>query len=284
MRASRGHQATLCAHLFGATMKHMSENKFRPNLSVSNPTIDSQLRHHSVRSYSNKPVDQDLLDAVIAAAQAPSTWQNGNNWSLIVVKDYDTRKALMDLTGRNPFMVEAPIFLVWVADMSRSAAAAQAFNEPFVGPDFLDTLLVPTVDAALAAQNAAVAAESLGLGICFVGGIRSETEAVCKLLNLPHYAFPVTGMSLGWPSAEDQATTKPRMPRSGQVFVDRYDEQAALAAISEMDENTRAYWRDQGMGEATWSDRAAHSWNSPDPLGGRVNMKEAVQKQGYALK
>lgn len=261
----------------------MAKNEFRPSLSVTNEIIESMLRHHSVRSYSHKPVDDDTLDAVIAAAQSPSTWQNGNNWSLVVVRDEATRKALMDFTGRNPFIMDAPVFLVWCADMSRTAAAAQMHESDFLGPQYLDTILVPTVDATLAAQSAVVAAESLGLGICFVGGIRGRMADVCKLLNLPKYCFPVTGMALGWPAEDDKAGVKPRIPRSGQVFLDRYDEAASVNSLSEMDQNTLAYWESQGEERVSWTERAAQYWNNVDAIGGRVNTRTAIEAQGYEL-
>lgn len=262
----------------------MSDPKFRPDLSVSNETIESMLRHHSVRAYSDKPVPEEMLQAVIAAAQSPSTWQNGNNWSLVVVKDPEIKRTLMKLTKRNAFMEDAPIFLVWCADMSRTAEATKWAGEDFVGVDYADTLLVPTVDAALAAQSAAIAAESLGLGICYIGGVRTSLAAVCDLLNLPHYCFPVTGMTLGWPSKDDTATEKPRMPQSGQIFVDRYDQDASLQAIEEMDANTCEYWRSQGMEEVSWSQRAGHSWHTLEHIARRDINTQVFHDRGYLLK
>ena len=75
---------------------------------------------------------------------------------------------------------------------------------------YVENFLVAAVDTGLAAQTAAIAAESLGLGICYIGAIRNSPEAVAELLHLPRLSFAITGMTLGWPAAQPQL--KPRLP------------------------------------------------------------------------
>ena len=87
--------------------------------------------------------------------------------------------------------------------------------------DYVENFLVAAVDVAIAAQNAALAAESLGLGMCYIGSIRNNTARVIELLELPRLVFPVVGMTIGWPAA--QPMIRPRLPVSAVLHWEKYD-------------------------------------------------------------
>ncbi|MEF2985466.1 nitroreductase family protein, partial [Pseudomonas aeruginosa] len=92
---------------------------------------------------------------------------NLQTWSVVAVQDPDRKARLAELAGNQGHIREAPLFLVWVADLARTRAVATAAGSPAEGLDYLESLLVAVIDAALAAQNAVVALESLGLGAVY---------------------------------------------------------------------------------------------------------------------
>jgi nitroreductase len=113
--------------------------------------------------------------------------------------------------------------------------------------------IIATVDVALAAQNCAVAAESLGLGICYIGAVRNDPQAVADLLELPESVYPVFGMCLGYP---DQAPeVKPRLPLSVVLKADAYRGPDDLEGIRRYDLQLREYYRTRtgGQKDSTWS-------------------------------
>lgn len=236
--------------------------------------------HHSVRHYSDRQVSQQQLETIISAAQAASTSSNQNAWSVIVVSDPAVKTALMELTGGNPFIEQAPIFLVWLGDLGRNARLALQANAPIDALQYQEALLVATIDATLAAQNGAVAAESMGLGMCYVGGVRTRLEEVSDLLNLPDYVFPVVGMAVGYPSPDDGASVRPRLPMSAVAFVNGYDTEAADAGVDVLEDANRAYYETQGQPGVSWKGRAIARWKTTNPVFARAKNRERLARRG----
>lgn len=252
--------------------------KFRPQLPVSTPAIDVMTSHHSVRSYTEDPISEEHLLAILASASSAATSSNQNSWSVIVVRDHDLKHDLMEATGKNPFIAQAPVFLVWIADLSRAHRLAKKKDAIVDSLKYQEALLVGTIDATLAAQNAVVAAESFGMGTCYVGGIRTNIEKVCDLLNLPEYSYPVVGLSLGWPA--DQAEVKPRLPLNSVAFNEAYDVAAADAGIEILDRATAEYFDSQGFPGVIWSQKALRRWAGPEVMNGREKNREVIARRG----
>ncbi|MSS84881.1 NADPH-dependent oxidoreductase [Actinomycetaceae bacterium WB03_NA08] len=252
--------------------------EYRQQLPVSTPAIDVMTSHHSVRRYADEPISEDHLLAILASASSAATSSNQNSWSVIVVRDRDLKHDLMEATGKNPFIAQAPVFLVWVADLSRAHRLAEKKHAVVDALQYQEALLVGTIDATLAAQNAVVAAESFGMGTCYVGGIRTNIEKVCGLLNLPEYSYPVVGLALGWPA--DQAGVKPRLPLSSVAFNETYDVAAADAGIEELDRTTAEYFESQGFPGVVWSQKALQRWAGPEVMNGREKNREVIARRG----
>jgi Nitroreductase len=252
--------------------------KYRPELTVTNDTIRTILEHHSVREYSDAPISDAHIEAIIAAGSAAATSSNLNSWSVIVVRDSNMRRQLMETTGKNGFIMDAPVFLVWLADLSRSHRMAEQAGAAAEGLKYQEALLIGAVDVALAAQNAVVAAESLGLGTCYVGGIRTNIDQVCKLLELPMFCVPIVGMSLGWP--DDNASVKPRLPLTAVAFEEKYDTAAADAGIEALEAETREYFASQGHNGVSWKKKTISRWQSPSALGGREKNRAKIAARG----
>jgi FMN reductase (NADPH) len=117
-------------------------------------------------------------------------------YSIVAVTDAEKRARMAELCGNQKQILQAPVFLAWCADLSRLDRICRLRGYEQVTA-YVESFLVAAVDAAIAMQTAALAAESLGLGICFIGAIRNEPVQVIELLALPQLVFPISGMTLG---------------------------------------------------------------------------------------
>ena len=138
-----------------------------------NPLIEHLLDHRSVRAYLPDAVTDAELAAIVAAAQSAASASNLNVWSVVAVRDAERRARLAELAGNQAHVREAPLQLVWLADLARLRRIADGLGRPAEGLDYLEMFLTGVIDAALAAQNGAAAAESLAR----TGLVDGETAA-----------------------------------------------------------------------------------------------------------
>lgn len=164
-----------------------------------NDTIGQLLDHRSVRAFTDQPLPDGTIETLVAAAQSASTSSNLQVWSVVAVQDSDRKSRLSALAGNQAYIRQAPLFFVWLADLSRVARVAEQQEIQLEAVPYLESLLLGTIDAALAAQNAVVALESLGLGSVYIGAIRNDIEGVAKELGLPPQVYPVFGLCVGYP-------------------------------------------------------------------------------------
>lgn len=236
------------------------------------------LAHRSVRAFAGAPLDDIVVDTIVAAAQSASTSSNLQSWSVVVVRDHVHKDAVATLAGDQQFIRDAPLFLVFVADWARGVGLAAGRGEASEGIDFLDSTLVATVDAAIAAQNAIVAAEALGLGAVFVGAVRNNPGELADLLSLPAASFPVVGVAIGVPAAGDRSQVKPRLPQA----VVRHDERYRAAspdAIDEYDRTLRRFNASQGR-VSGWIESVVARVRSRGALHGRERLREVLTERG----
>ena len=173
------------------------------------PALDAMLSHRSVRHFLRDPLPANTIETLVAAAQSAPTSSNLQTWSVIAVESQERRDALANLVGPQKHLGVAPLVLVWLADLSRIERLGQQQGRHPVGLNYLDTFLMGVIDAALAAQNAVVAAEAMGLGTVYVGGMRNQPEEVAKVLGTPRNVFPVFGLVVGHPDPARPAQIKP---------------------------------------------------------------------------
>jgi len=252
------------------------------------PTIELMHRHGSVRRYKSDPVPPDLVETLVAAAQRASTSSNLQVASVVAVTQAPLRARLAELCGQQAHIAQAPLFLAWCADLQRLERACELRGYTQV-TDYVENFLVAALDAGLAAQNAALAAESLGLGICYIGGIRNNTQAVIELLALPRLVFPVVGMTVGWPEAA--AVVRPRLAPSAILHWERYDAHPRDAALREYDKAMIATGIYEGrqvpvpgapgvVEDYGWLEhcarRVSRAW--------RTDLRQVLERQGFPLK
>ena len=248
-----------------------------PSASVPlNETVRSITRHRSIRHYRPDPVDARTVDAIIASAQAAPTSSHKQAYSVIRVTDADVRRRLAIVADDQEWVEEAPLFLVWCADLYRIRVALDAVDAP-MAYDNIEEFVVATVDVTLAAAHAFVAAESLGLGCVMIGGLRDDPGVVTELLGLPELVFPIYGMCLGYP-AEDPGL-KPRMPRSLVLHEDRYEPEKLAPGLAEYDRIVRRYYLDRTDGErdTTWTAEMARKFSEPQ----RPHLRGFLDRRGF---
>jgi nitroreductase len=188
-----------------------------------NDIIEQLLGHRSVRAYLPRALPAGTLETLVAAAQSASSSSNLQAWSVVAVEDADHKARLSELAGRQRHISEAPLFLVWLADLARIESQARRLGTRAEGLEFLEALLIGVIDAALAAQNAVLALESLGMACVYIGAVRNTPDAVAADLALPPRVFPVFGMCVGYPDPDRPAAVKPRLPQDAVLHRERYD-------------------------------------------------------------
>jgi len=255
---------------------------------MTTPTIEQIYRHASVRDYGPDPVSKDLVEAIVAAGQRSSTSSNLQTYSVVAVTDPAKRARLTELCGQQRQVAQAPVFLAWCADLSRLERVCQLRGYQQVSA-YVENWLVAAVDAAIAMQTAALAAESMGLGMCYIGAIRNHPEEVIELLDLPRLVFPISGMTLGWPAVEP--FIRPRLPLSAVLHWEAYDsedEPQALEAYDRAMIETGIYrgrqvpvpGQEGEVEDYGWLEHSARRASTA----ARTELRRVLEQQGFDLK
>ena len=202
---------------------------------------------------------------------------------MIAVEDPRRKDVFAEVAGGQDHIRQAPLFLVWLADLNRSQQVATTHGLPADGVDYFDTFLVGVVDAALAAQNVVVAAESLGLGTVYIGALRNDVARVARELNLPEQVFPVFGLVIGLPDPAKPAAIKPRLPQNVVLHKEQYQREPLAQSISDYDAVMKIFQRGQKQPEIGWSWHSSERLSGADKLNGRQYLRTALAKLGFKL-
>lgn len=250
-----------------------------------NPTLRDLLAHRSIRSYLSDPLPNGTLELLVAAAQSASSSSNLQTWSVVAVSDPAKKARLAELAGGQGHIRQAPLFLVWVADLARPAYTAAERAMPHAALDYTEMFLVAAIDASLAAQNAAAAAESLGLGIVYIGALRNKPEQVADVIGLPARSFALFGMCVGYANPERPAAIKPRLPQAAVLHHDSYDLAGQAEAIERYNAAMARFYSEQAMSiSGDWVEHSAKRVSGPESLSGRDRLVEALANLGFELK
>lgn len=248
-----------------------------------NEVIELLMNHRSIRKFKQDPIPEATVETIIRAAQMASTSSNVQAYSVIAIKDPSLRERMMELSGNQQYVAECPVFLVWCADLYRLSQAADMHadgdrsEQQEIYADTVENFLVASVDTALAAQNAAIAAESLGLGIVYIGGLRNRIAEVSELLQLPELVYPLFGMCIGVP---DQAPlSRPRLPLEGILHADTYQIERIKPGIESYDRIYTQYMHERtgGKNSTAWSSQMRKRLVEPV----RLHMKDFLQSKGF---
>ncbi|TMV43819.1 oxygen-insensitive NADPH nitroreductase [Paenibacillus mesophilus] len=243
-----------------------------------NAIIEQLKQHRSIRRFKPDPIGEEQLLAIVQSAQAASTSSNVQAYSVIAVTDREKKRSLARYAANQAYIEECPVFLVWCADLNRIHYAASLVEESRV-PNSTEIFIIATVDTALAAQNAAIAAESLGMGIVYIGGIRDNPADVSRLLELPKYVYPVFGMCVGYP--DQDPTSRPRLPVETVLHRERYTSDSFAEGIERYNGELRQYTltRAGGNRDTTYSKEMANRLR----VRKRDHMRAFLREKGFDL-
>jgi nitroreductase len=250
-----------------------------------NNTLEHILAHRSVRRFLPRPVSDRTLELLVAAAQSAPTSSNLQLWSVVTVSDPERRRELAKVAGGQSHVERSPLFLVWLADLHRISEIADRRGTSKDGIPYLETFLSAVVDTTLAAQNAVVAAESLGLGTVYIGAIRNQPNRVAEILSLPPNVLAIFGMCVGWPDPEIQTAIKPRLPQEVVLHRDVYRSlENHLRSLEVYDREVVEFQRrTKNSSQKSWTEKAAESIATVAALGGRHILRDELVVRGIGL-
>jgi nitroreductase len=250
-----------------------------------NAMLDLLLSHRSHRAFLPSSLPDGALETIVAAAQSASTSSNLQLWSVVAVEDKARKNRLADLAGGQKHIRDCPLFLLWLADLARLDNLGKEKGRDAAALPYLEIFMTGVVDAALAAQNAVVALESLGLGGGYIGAMRNKPEEVAKELNLPPNVFAVFGMTIGRPDPAVATGVKPRLGQAAVLHREQYAwGDAQREAIETLDVKFRDFQKEQGLPEQGWIRQVLSRVRGPDAMSGRDRLREALHALGFALK
>ncbi len=252
---------------------------------MTTPTIELIHQHGSVREYKPDPVPEALVEEIVTAGQRASTSSNLQTYSVVSTTNREKLKQIQEITGGQKHITQAPVFLLWCADFSRlkRVCSHQGYS---LNVDQIENFLVGAVDAAIASQNAGLAAESLGLGFCYIGAIRNHPRQVISLFKLPKLVYPMFGMTLGWPVKAPMI--RPRLPLKAVLHKETYqvDDLAYLKEYDRAMIDTGIYQgrqvdrQDQDPEDYGWMEHSARRVNKPS----RPGLRETIIESGFLLR
>lgn len=254
---------------------------------MQNSTLDIIHSHRSIRAYKPDPVPDELIKLIVAAGQRASTSSNMQLTTAVVVKDAEKRAQIAELCGNQEQIRQAPVFIAWCADRHRLdlACETQGYTQ---NTDCLETFLVAAVDVGIFMQTATIAAESLGLGMCYIGAIRNNPAQIIELLGLPNHVFPVSGMVLGYPNADP--IHRPRLSLDAVLHWEQYDTEKLMPELEAYDKVMAATGIYGGrqvkladgqeeMQNYGWMEHSARRIAAP----ARPHLRQVVEEQGFTL-
>ncbi|SKA12106.1 Nitroreductase [Enhydrobacter aerosaccus] len=263
------------AHRYGAAV---------PAAGPWNETIARQLEHRSVRAYKADPLPAGTVETLVAAAQSAATSSNMQWWSAIAITDPAKKKVLAEVAGGQKHIEQCPLFIAWVADMARNQRISAQEKVEFECMPWLETFMVACIDAALAAQNAVVAAESLGLGTVYIGAMRNDPVRVAKLLGLPPQSFVVVGLCVGYAAETGAGEVKPRLPQATVLHREQYNVENEIAERHAYDAEMANFSQRHELQAATWTQRVLNRLGPIKSMNGREKLRTVLAGLGFEIR
>ncbi|GIU13117.1 oxygen-insensitive NADPH nitroreductase [Shewanella sp. MBTL60-007] len=239
-----------------------------------NSTIEAILQHRSIRHFTEQKIEDEKLELILRCANAASSSSFIQCSSIIRVTLPDVRAKLAEFAGGQVYVESAAEFLVFCTDFNRHQ---QIHPDAQLG--FTEQTLIGAVDTGIMGQNALLAAESLGLGGVYIGGIRNNPQQVTELLGLPKHVLPLFGMCLGYSAKVPEM--KPRLPLSIVVHQERY-QSLDKQELERYDQHIRNYYasRSRNNKQKSWSEQITATLSKES----RPFMQDYIESQGFSLK
>jgi len=244
------------------------------------------MEHRSHRKYSGRAVEPGLLRLLFACARSAPSKSDLQQADIVHVADRAIIKAIAGGIPDMPWIADAPVFLVFLANNRRIRQIGEWRGKPFVN-DHLDHFMNAAVDAGLVMMNFIRSAEAVGLGACPISAVRNHPGEVSRLLGLPDQVFPVAGLCVGYPAEAGRIT--PRLSLEVTVHTDRYNETRMKEKIDAYDRRRdellpyRRQRNSERFGKADfygWSEDKARQYCVPE----RADFGVFIRSKGFSLK
>ena len=184
-----------------------------------NPTLETILKHRSIRKYQEKEIPQDVLERVLEAGTRASNTGNMQVYSVVVTQSAEMKAKLSPLHFNQPMIKQAPVVLTVAADVARFQHWCEINGAERSYDNFL-WFVCGCIDSMLFAQNIAVAAEAEGLGLCFLGTTLYMAREIAQVLEMPKGVIPITTITMGYPAEEP--APRPRQTLEEMVSYNEY--------------------------------------------------------------
>lgn len=254
------------------------------------PTLETLLAHRSIRKYTDEPISDDMLTAILQAGRAVSTSSYLQAASIVRVTDPAKRCAFRQISNDlsadeynrlladgkrlgHGYVESCAEFLVFCMDGHRHKTLV-----PEAQLDWTEVALIGAIDAALMAQNVLAAAESLGLGGVYIGSLRNDIERASELLELPDHVVPLFGLCLGHPdmTAVANQSQRPRLPLDVLVSTNTYTP-ADEKVLAQYNDTVKDYYSSRKV-DMDWSAQIAATFGEPV----RPFMLDFLNAKGFA--
>ena len=188
-----------------------------------NEVIKTINKRASLRKYKEKEISKEDLDIIINSAIKAPTAGNMMMYSILKITDEKTKETLSKTCDNQPFIKKAPVILIFLADMQKWYDYYKVCKVEDIKSPGMNDFMLSVNDAIIACQNAILAAESLGIGSCYIGDIMENYEVHKELLNLPDYTFPAAMITLGYYPENIKRVYKERFKKEYVVFDEKYN-------------------------------------------------------------
>ncbi len=248
---------------------------------VLNSTIETQLAHRTFRSFTDEPVAEDVMATLLDVARHTATSGFYQQCTILRIKDPQIRHRIYLSSGQPYVGTPQGELLMFVVDLSRAARVREDAEVDLEPLGRTANYQQGVDDVLLAAQNVVVAAESLGLGTCLLGSIRTDPEDLIDAMKLPKYTFPLLGMLIGHPNQDPQM--RPRLPREITTAVDTYpdfESDQYKQAWADYDQVIQEYYdlREGGKRQDTYTSQLIRK--PGNPASEKADMLGALRAQG----
>ena len=247
-----------------------------------NEVIKTMLDHRSTRSFvKGKELPKEHLEQIIASSKQGSSWMNGQHYSIIVTTG-ETKQQIADLIrdkspGNAAHIENSAAFLLYCLDYTNIKLAFAIEGGEFDISNQYEPILIGTLDVGIAMQNAALAAESLGYGIVYCGGVRWFGDKISELLNIPENALFLCGLSIGVKDEElSTEKVKPRLPDAANVGYNEFPK-SNVEVLKEYRQTMVDFA--EARETKTWTKKFADFYAQPSGI--EKVTKELLEKNGF---
>jgi nitroreductase len=215
--------------------------------------------HRSHRRFLPRAIGPDLLKLLCACALSAPSKSDLQQCDIVVVRDRAIRQGIVATIPDMPWIMDAPVFLVFAANGARLPFVAKLHDKPFPN-DHLDQFFNAAVDAGIVMTNFIRAASAVGLGCCPISAIRDHSQTVSELLQMPDRVIPVAGLCVGWPAQAGEIT--PRLSLTTTIVENTYGDHDLAEEIGAYDRRRaalRPYRRQRNVEQ--WGEVPAYGWS-----------------------